>query len=128
MATSADTDNVTYVIDAGSIMLRGLDDSETYYLYEIKAPDGYNMATKPVTFKIDAEYNESGSETAENYPKFIVDETPVNEFKINIVNQAGTQLPTTGGMGTTIFYIMGTILVIGSAVLLVTRRRMKTEE
>ncbi|MBE6988125.1 MAG: isopeptide-forming domain-containing fimbrial protein [Ruminococcaceae bacterium] len=129
MATSADnTDNVTYVIDAGSIMLRGLDDSETYYLYEIKAPDGYNMATKPVTFKIDAEYNESGSETADNYPKFIVDETPVNEFKINIVNQAGTQLPTTGGMGTTIFYIMGTILVIGSAVLLVTRRRMKTEE
>ena len=129
MATSADnTDNVTYVIDAGSIMLRGLDDSVTYYLYEIKAPDGYNMATDPVTFKIDAEYNDSGSETEEGYPKLIVDETLVNEFKINIVNQTGTQLPSTGGMGTTLFYIVGSVLVIGSAILLVTKKRMTNDE
>ena len=127
MATSADTDNVTYVMDAGSIMLKGLDDSVTYYLYEIKAPDGYNMATKPVTFKINAEYNESGSETQEGYPTFTVDNTPADKFEINIINQSGTQLPTTGGMGTKMFYIVGMMLMTGSAVMLITKKRMKAE-
>ena len=41
-----------------------------------------------------------------------------------IVNNAGQQLPSTGGIGTTIFYIVGAILVLGSGILLVTRRRM----
>ena len=42
-----------------------------------------------------------------------------------INNQSGTELPSTGGMGTTVFYILGSVLVLGAAVVLVTRKRMK---
>ena len=41
-----------------------------------------------------------------------------------IINKSGATLPETGGIGTTIFYIIGAILVIGAGVVLVTRRRM----
>ena len=43
---------------------------------------------------------------------------------VQITNNSGTELPSTGGMGTTIFYVLGSILVIGAAVLLVTKKRM----
>ena len=46
----------------------------------------------------------------------------------NIENQAGAQLPSTGGIGTTIFYVLGSVLVIGAAVLLVTKKRMSTKD
>ena len=45
-----------------------------------------------------------------------------------VVNQGGIQLPETGGMGTTLFYIAGAVLVIGAAVLLVTRRRVNAQD
>ena len=44
--------------------------------------------------------------------------------EVEVENQAGAELPSTGGIGTTIFYILGAILVIGAGVVLVTRRRM----
>jgi len=43
----------------------------------------------------------------------------------DVVNQSGSVLPSTGGIGTTIFYIIGAVLVLGAGILLVTRRRMK---
>ena len=46
---------------------------------------------------------------------------------VQITNKTGTELPSTGGMGTTIFYVLGSILVVGAAVLLVTRKRMSTK-
>jgi LPXTG-motif cell wall-anchored protein len=49
------------------------------------------------------------------------------EFEITVVNQKGAELPTTGGIGTTIFYVMGTVLVITAGVVLVTRRRMNVQ-
>ena len=48
------------------------------------------------------------------------------EIPASIVNTQGVELPATGGMGTTIFYAIGTILVLGAGILLVTRRRMET--
>lgn len=51
---------------------------------------------------------------------------PVYQFN-PVVNQKGTELPATGGMGTRLFYIFGAILVIGAGVVLVTRRRMNVE-
>jgi len=42
-----------------------------------------------------------------------------------VVNLAGTELPSTGGIGTTIFYVVGAILVIGAGVVLITKRRME---
>ena len=41
-----------------------------------------------------------------------------------VVNKAGTELPSTGGMGTTVFYVLGAVLVLGAVVLLVTKKRM----
>ena len=48
--------------------------------------------------------------------------------QVKIVNQSGTELPSTGGMGTTMFYLIGGIMVLAAVVLLVTRRRMAIAE
>ena len=45
-----------------------------------------------------------------------------------VENNAGTQLPSTGGMGTTLFYVLGGILAVGAIVLLVTKKRMNSAE
>ena len=54
-------------------------------------------------------------------------EAPQGVDEVKVLNQSGTELPSTGGMGTTIFYVLGSILVVGAAVLLVTRKRMSTK-
>lgn len=43
---------------------------------------------------------------------------------VTIANNKGSNLPSTGGMGTTIFYVVGSILVLGAAILLITKKRM----
>ena len=53
------------------------------------------------------------------------DGTTVDE--IEVLNQSGTQLPSTGGIGTTIFYVVGSILVVAAGVLLITKKRMGRE-
>ena len=79
----------------------------TYYLEETKAPAGYNQLTAPVEVKINGGTTEADlSVTA------------------NVANSTGTLLPSTGGMGTTVFYVLGAVLVLGAVVLLVTKKRM----
>lgn len=97
--------------EAGKIEIDGLD-SDTYYLREIKAPDGYNKLAGDVTITITG-----GDTTTQTYDTHVE--------KVN--NQSGSELPETGGMGTTIFYVLGSILVIGAAVLLIARKRMASE-
>ena len=88
----------------------GLEDG-TYELVEVEAPKGYNLLTEPVEVVID------GADATEQDLSPLTVTTPVE-------NNSGTQLPSTGGIGTTIFYVVGTILVIGAGVVLITRRRM----
>lgn len=95
----------------GKINIEGLD-ADTYYLRETKAPDGYNKLVDDVTVTITPTTSEDGK---------TMTLTPVTA-KVN--NQSGTELPSTGGMGTTIFYVAGSILLIGAAVLLITKKRM----
>ena len=97
----------------GKIEIDGLD-SDTYYLREIKAPAGYNALGQDVEVKI------TGATKAEDSATLTYT-TVVAEIN----NQSGTELPSTGGMGTTVFYILGSVLVLGAAVVLVTRKRMK---
>ena len=100
-------------IKAGKAIIQGLD-SKTYYLEETVAPTGYNKLTSrvPVTVK-------GTSLTTE------VETTPVYEAtSVSVVNLTGTQLPSTGGFGTTLFVSIGSILVLGFGVLLVTKLRM----
>ena len=118
--------------------VRGLDKG-TYYLEETKAPKGYNVLSAPVKVTIsvsEADKKVTYSATTDGVDATVtnaqVDLTaaqnanqPVVTATIN--NNSGTELPSTGGIGTTIFYIVGVILVLGAGILLVTRRRMNTK-
>lgn len=96
----------------GSFTIIGLD-ADTYFLTEIQQPDGYNKLSAPVKIVI----KEDGTITIGD-AKDTVD-------KVEVENKSGSILPSTGGMGTTLFYIFGAILVIGSGVVLITKKRMK---
>lgn len=115
--------------------VRGLDKGE-YYLEETKAPTGYNALAAPVKVTISVNeannkvtYSATTDGAAAKVDNGVVDlataQTSAQPVAVaTIVNNAGTQLPSTGGIGTTIFYIVGAILVLGAGILLVTRRRM----
>ncbi len=118
-----------YDIDAGSPVIKGLDDNTDYYLYETKAPTGYNLLDGPVQFKITAEYTTDGSALLENYPTVKVGTAEAStNLSTNVINKEGSVLPSTGGMGTTLFYILGGLLVVGAGVVLITRKRMSKSE
>ena len=97
--------------DDGKIAIDGLD-ADTYYLREVEAPAGYNKLAE------DKEVTITGA----------TDETTYTTVVTKINNQSGTELPSTGGIGTTIFYIVGGVLVVGAVVLLVTKKRMNNAE
>lgn len=122
--------DIVYAMDAGKPVIKGLDDATEYFLYETKAPAGFNLLDKPVKFKISAEYSEDGSAVKEGSPTVVVDETtPATSMSADVINKEGSTLPETGGIGTVVFYIVGGLLVVGAGVVLVTRKRMgKTEE
>lgn len=117
------TENVneayTFVSAAdGTIEIVGLD-AGTYYLEETEAPAGYNKLAAPVkvviTATIDGQTN-AGSATITQ------DGEETNTVKV--LNNMGAELPSTGGIGTTIFYIVGAVLVAAAGILLITKKRM----
>lgn len=112
---------------AGAFALAGLD-AGTYYLKETKAPEGYNLLKNPIKLVISATYTGTSLNTLTIQTD---DNTPINGLtssgtvSITVVNNSGAQLPSTGGVGTTVFYVLGSALVLGAVVLLVTRKRMR---
>ena len=124
IALTSDTD-IVYAIDAGNPVIKGLDDSVNYYLYETKSPAGYNLLSEPVSFRIAAEYNTDGSALSADKPTVTIGNgEPSTTLSTDVVNQSGAELPSTGGMGTTLFYVLGAVLVVGAGVLLITKKRM----
>ena len=115
VANSTDT-TTTETIVAGNVKIAGLGDG-IYILTETKAPDGYNKLTEPLKVVVtDGKFQllkMDGSVAA-----------TIEGKEIAIVNNAGATLPSTGGIGTTIFYVVGGILVAAAVVLLVTKKRM----
>lgn len=93
----------------------------TYYLQEIKAPDGYNTLDKPVKVEITATYDDNGNITTNATPN---EQNNHYEVTSTITNNKGTVLPSTGGIGITIFYVVGGLLMVGAAILLITKKRM----
>ena len=96
--------------ESGKLIIQGLD-SDTYYLKEIKAPDGYNLLKDPI--------------------KVVISDTGVVSYNngkdngtVTVVNLTGSELPSTGGIGTTIFYVVGGLLMLGAVVVLVTRKKV----
>lgn len=127
---------VTAISDAnGHLYFEGLKPG-TYTLKETAAPDGYNLLVEPITVKIDwtdpdaagvdaAVVAAGGFSLGEGSNDGWVMTPNGAEFNITIVNNAGATLPSTGGMGTTIFYVLGAVLVAGAGIILVVRSRMK---
>lgn len=110
----------------GKISIKGLDDEKEYYLYETKAPGGYNVLTAPVKIKItNNTYNAIGNQIV-NQPNVEVNEANAySGVGFSVANNVGTTLPGTGGIGTTIFYVIGGGLMVAAAILLITKKRME---
>ena len=89
-------------VATGKIVIKGVD-LDQYTLVETEAPEGYNKLKAPVEVIVNAE----------------------NALVVDVPNNTGAELPSTGGIGTTIFYVVGGILVVGAAVVLTTRKRME---
>lgn len=111
----------------GDILIEGLNEG-TYYLEETEAPAGYNKLTEPIEVKITATPDATGvSETVEYRNQNDSTYTPATNAIVKVLNKAGTQLPSTGGIGTTLFYVIGGVLMAVAAVLLVTKKRMNNK-
>lgn len=111
----------------GNILIEGLNVG-TYYLEETEAPVGYNKLTKPIEVKITATSDATGvSETVEYKNSSETSYTKATDATVKVLNKAGTQLPSTGGIGTTLFYVIGGGLMAVAAVLLVTKKRMNSK-
>ena len=115
----------------GNFTISGLD-TGVYFLEEIKAPDGYNLLKKPVKIEIAAEYgkDESGGKQVITKLFVQVDDEALEEGKITdgsvsvgIENKPGSLLPETGGMGTTVLYFLGGVLIVGAGAVLVLKKR-----
>lgn len=98
----AQADEQGVVIEAGEVVIKGLKHSTTYYLEEMKAPNGYNILTERQAIKVTAD----------------------NNAQANIVNKKGGVLPSTGAIGTTLFYLVGSILLLVALVYTISKRRM----
>lgn len=114
-AGSASGDQI--VVKDGNVRIEGFDNG-TYYLDEKVSPTGYNKMSTRQKFiisdgNLDAVFNEGIYSTGSG---------------VHVVNKSGTMLPETGGMGTTIFLLIGGIAVLGAAVALFARRRASQYE
>lgn len=106
-------------------------DAGIYRLTETKTPEGYNTID-PVYFEIVATNNETKVTSMEGKAvngseiSFTANETS-GSLSADVINKAGTTLPSTGGMGTTVFYVVGGGLMAVAVVLLVTKKRMENK-
>ena len=118
VAKTGETGTVTEITtDAtGKFTIKGLD-ADTYYLTETQAPAGYNKLAGPVTIVIGGNGVVNGTT-----------EAPQGVDEVKVLNQSGTERPSTGGIGTTIFYVIGAALVIGAIVVLIAKKRAGSEK
>lgn len=110
----------------------GLKDGEKYTIVETKAPDGYNEA-KDIEFTVtcvdpvEGAENENCTWSSDNTSvTFTVTDTAEAEdyFETTVINRTGSLLPETGGIGTTIFYVVGGLMMVAAVVFLVSKKRM----
>ena len=118
LGTETSTIQEIMTTNTGKFTIQGLAPG-TYYLEETEAPKGYNKLVK----KIKVEIQEHGT--------LVVDEKATVENKlitqVDVENKSGTLLPSTGGAGTTMIYLVGALLVLGSGVVLASKRRSNSK-
>lgn len=115
-AAGEDGATTTITVKNGKVNIYGLA-GKTYTLTETKAPDGYNKLVTSETVNL-----ADGSKTHAT----IVDSV-YKDGGVVVENHAGTVLPSTGGMGTTLFYVVGGGLMVAALVLLITKKRMENK-
>lgn len=98
----AEASEAGVAIEAGQVVIKGLKGGTTYYLEEIKAPNGYNVLTERQAIEVTAD----------------------NTAQANVINKKGGVLPNTGAIGTTLFYLVGSILLLVALVYTISKRRM----
>jgi fimbrial isopeptide formation D2 family protein/LPXTG-motif cell wall-anchored protein len=123
-----DTDLNT-ITDGSTFEFKGLDDG-VYKLHESMTPDGYNTI-EDMIFEVTASHDEdsqaptltelNGNQITGTIELAASDDNSM--LSTNVENKSGSTLPSTGGMGTKIFYVVGAVLVIGAGLILVTRKR-----
>ena len=110
VAKTGETGITQITTDAtGAFTIKGLD-SDTYYLTEIAQPAGYNKLADPIKVVIDDHGNVTYNDDCRG--------------TVRVENKTGAELPSTGGVGTTVFYVVGGLMVLLAVVLLVTRKKM----
>ena len=112
----------------GLIEITGLD-ADQYKLTETKAPEGYNLLTAPITFTITSETTDKqGDDNGQQAVNSVVYTEGEETFTaLKVINTAGSILPSTGGMGTTIFYVLGVVLIVAGAAYFIVRRKQNAE-
>lgn len=105
--------------DTGKFSIQGLKPG-VYWLEETAAPKGYNKLAK----RIEVEIKQDGTLIVD---KKSIDETNLPISQVNVENKSGTLLPSTGGMGTTMIYLVGAVLVLGSGIVLASKRRANSK-
>ena len=100
----------------GKLTIKGLE-SGSYYFEEVDVPTGYNGLTERAVLTISGA-NNNATINSDSYVS----------GGVEVVNKTGTELPSTGGVGTTIFYVVGALLVVGAGVVLVTRRKVDSDK
>ena len=114
VAKTGEENTVTEITtpSSGKFTIQGLD-ADTYHLTEKEQPKGYNKLATPITVIIETD------------GKIKIDTSYVNVVEVE--NKTGTILPSTGGMGTTIIYMVGAVLVIGSGIVLLSKKKSKAK-
>ena len=137
-STSANEQYIMETASDGKLNITGLNKG-VYYLYETKAPEGYNRITEPIKIEITeattTEKNANGEFSVTSLKYKINDDadakdgnTSTGVISANVENTSGSTLPSTGGMGTKLFYTIGGILMAGAAIVLVVRKRRSDAE
>lgn len=128
---SSDESNATVLTspDSGNLTMSGLANG-TYYLKEKEAPQGYNSLENDIEIMITAaNWTTSGTPSAKiEYKTSTAEGASFAEAEngtVKVENKTGTVLPGTGGIGTTIFYVVGGGLMVAAAILLITKKRME---
>lgn len=119
-----------YVDKDGVLKIEGLGEG-TYTITELVAPDGYNLLTDPITVTISASnvtFDSCTWSIKNGNTDLNVDANDNTLYLLTVINKAGSTLPSTGGMGTKLFYTIGGILMAGAAIVLVVRKRRSDAE
>lgn len=107
----------------GLITFEGLG-AGTYYITELKTKSGYNLLTAPITVTITAAPSATGCSWTVSTNATFEDDM----VKLTVENNKGSVLPITGGIGTTIFYVIGGLLVCGAVVMAITKKKLSVED